>query len=412
MNFSLLNNGHFHQINNGSYGRVYCIENKGGKYALKIIRKDDDIENPENYARFITEINVLEKCHYPTIISLYEYKQSNAYMILTPYQEKGSLNSFFSDPEKFSQLNFDKRLIIGYGVALGMQYLHQNNISHRDLKPSHILLNENYYPIISGLGMSTLISRSSSICRTPLFCSPEVHLQDWNFSSDFDSDFDSDSESEELNININPYDTKKADVYSFGIVLYCLLIENHRQLIDFLCEFQDLPSMESIRNPDIRNLFQACCDINPNNRPNFDIIVEMMKNILQTNLTNLRLYEEFNQFIEDGKKSKKKNISLNSNTFLDGCFNLGLDYVKNKSTNNDYKVALKYFKIAGEQGHSGALLNIGLLYEKGYGVVQDYNKAKEYFEKAAEQGNSDALFNLGLFYENGLGVMKDNNKAK
>jgi TPR repeat protein len=37
-----------------------------------------------------------------------------------------------------------------------------------------------------------------------------------------------------------------------------------------------------------------------------------------------------------------------------------------------------------------AQLNLGLMYSKGHGVPQDYKEAIKYFRLSAEQGNADA----------------------
>lgn len=44
-----------------------------------------------------------------------------------------------------------KKYINLLGIALGMKYLHSQNVVQRDLKPSNILLDENFYPHISAI---------------------------------------------------------------------------------------------------------------------------------------------------------------------------------------------------------------------------------------------------------------------
>ena len=47
------------------------------------------------------------------------------------------------------------------------------------------------------------------------------------------------------------------------------------------------------------------------------------------------------------------------------------------------------------------------MYEKGYGVPQDYMEAVKWYRMAAEQGEAWAQSNLGLMYANGRGVAQD-----
>jgi len=46
-------------------------------------------------------------------------------------------------------------------------------------------------------------------------------------------------------------------------------------------------------------------------------------------------------------------------------------------------------------------------YDKGQGVPQDYREALKWYRLAAEQGNAAAQNNLGTMYERGLGVPQD-----
>jgi len=47
------------------------------------------------------------------------------------------------------------------------------------------------------------------------------------------------------------------------------------------------------------------------------------------------------------------------------------------------------------------------MYEKGQGVPQDHKEAVKWYRLAAEQGFASAQFHLGTFYEQGQGVSQD-----
>lgn len=71
--------------------------------------------------------------------------------------------------------------------------------------------------------------------------------------------------------------------------------------------------------------------------------------------------------------------------------NLGNDYQNGTSgKTKDYAKAMKYFRIAAEQGNTDAMVDIGLMYEYGQGVTKDYAEAMKWYQKASEQGNEDA----------------------
>lgn len=59
---------------------------------------------------------------------------------------------------------------------------------------------------------------------------------------------------------------------------------------------------------------------------------------------------------------------------------------------------------------AAAQYNLGLAYHKGLGVPQDYEEAVKWYRLAAEQGNADAQLSLGFMYDEGLGVPWDSER--
>ena len=53
----------------------------------------------------------------------------------------------------------------------------------------------------------------------------------------------------------------------------------------------------------------------------------------------------------------------------------------------------------------------GVMYASGMGVPLDYQEAVRWYRLAAEQGNAEAQHNLGLKYEYGDGVPQDYQEA-
>jgi hypothetical protein len=48
------------------------------------------------------------------------------------------------------------------------------------------------------------------------------------------------------------------------------------------------------------------------------------------------------------------------------------------------------------------------MYRNGDGVPQDYKAAVKWYRLAAEQGDADAQSNLGSMYGNGMGIIQNN----
>jgi TPR repeat protein len=65
----------------------------------------------------------------------------------------------------------------------------------------------------------------------------------------------------------------------------------------------------------------------------------------------------------------------------------------------DDKQAVKWARLAAEQGHAKTQNNLGIMYAKGQGVVQDYVMAHMYFNIASANGHKDASVKRGIVEE-------------
>jgi uncharacterized protein len=92
-------------------------------------------------------------------------------------------------------------------------------------------------------------------------------------------------------------------------------------------------------------------------------------------------------------------------------YNLGVIYEHGQGVPQDYKEAVKWYRLAAEQGDARGQYNLGGLYESGQGVLQDYKEAAKWWRLAADQGEAMAQTNLGYMYHYGQGVLQDNTLA-
>lgn len=92
-------------------------------------------------------------------------------------------------------------------------------------------------------------------------------------------------------------------------------------------------------------------------------------------------------------------------------FVLGFLYAKGQGVPQDYKEAVKWYRLAADQGYVTAQYNLGGLYDNGQGVPQNYKEAVNWFRLAAEQGLALAQSSLGVMYSNGHGVPQNNIEA-
>ena len=77
-------------------------------------------------------------------------------------------------------------------------------------------------------------------------------------------------------------------------------------------------------------------------------------------------------------------ITLSSTAFGDDFID-GFEAAKK----GDYKTAMKLWRTMAEQGVAKAQYNLGLMYYKGEGVPEDDKQAVKWYRLAAEQGLAD-----------------------
>lgn len=74
---------------------------------------------------------------------------------------------------------------------------------------------------------------------------------------------------------------------------------------------------------------------------------------------------------------------------------------------SDYKEALKWFRLAADQGFDDAQYKLGFMYDNGQGVPEDDVEAVKWYRLAADQGHASSQHNLGVMYAIGRGVPED-----
>ncbi|KAF1788760.1 Protein kinase, ATP binding site [Phytophthora cactorum] len=139
-------------------------------------------------------------------------------------------------------------------MAMGMNYLHLCSIMHRDLKSGNVLIDSHGTAKISDFGLSCVLEIGSSSDLTAetgtyRWMAPEV-------------------------IRHEPY-SSKADVYSFGIVLWELLARD--QPFRGLTPIQANASSAARQTPQkIGELIEHCWHHDPARRPDFGAILEAL----------------------------------------------------------------------------------------------------------------------------------------
>ena len=71
-------------------------------------------------------------------------------------------------------------------------------------------------------------------------------------------------------------------------------------------------------------------------------------------------------------------------------------YSKGQGVVQDYAEAVRWYRLAAQQGYARAQYNLGFMYSNGQGVVQDYVKAHSWYNLSAIKGDADAVKNRDI----------------
>ena len=86
-------------------------------------------------------------------------------------------------------------------------------------------------------------------------------------------------------------------------------------------------------------------------------------------------------------------------------------YALGQGVSQDASEAVRWYRLAADQGNAFAQFRLGDRYVNGQGVGQDDAEAVRWYRLAADQGHALAQGNLGFMYANGRGVPQDDVEA-
>ena len=78
-------------------------------------------------------------------------------------------------------------------------------------------------------------------------------------------------------------------------------------------------------------------------------------------------------------------------------------YADGQGVPQDDVEAVRWFRLAADQGDADAQGNLGFMYADGRGVAQDDVEAVRWYRLAADQGDANGQYGLGKTYADGRG---------
>ncbi|KAH9655008.1 serine/threonine-protein kinase STY46 [Citrus sinensis] len=248
------------KVASGSYGDLYRGTYCSQDVAIKVLKPERI--NSDMQKEFAQEVFIMRKVRHKNVVQFIgACTKPPSLCIVTEFMSGGSVYDYLHKLKGVFKL--PSLLKVAIDVSKGMNYLHQNNIIHRDLKAANLLMDENEVVKVADFGVARVKAQSGVMTAetgTYRWMAPEV-------------------------IEHKPYD-HKADVFSFGIVLWELL--TGKLPYEYLTPLQAAvgvvqkglrPTIPKNSQPKLAELLERCWQQDPALRPDFSEIIEILQQI-------------------------------------------------------------------------------------------------------------------------------------
>ncbi|XP_047047079.1 probable L-type lectin-domain containing receptor kinase S.7 [Lolium rigidum] len=191
-------------VGSGGFGTVYraVCPRSGVTYAVKRSK-----QSRESRSEFTAELTIIADLKHPNLVQLRGWcAEKDELLLVYEFMSNGSLDMALhpvsdSGVHRYPTLSWARRYNVAVGIASAVAYLHEEHeqqVIHRDIKCSNILLDSQFNPRLGDFGLARLKDpnnspRSTLAAGTVGYLAPE-YLQMGRA-------------------------TEKSDVYSYGVVL-------------------------------------------------------------------------------------------------------------------------------------------------------------------------------------------------
>nr|XP_048272881.1 serine/threonine-protein kinase Nek11 isoform X2 [Myodes glareolus] len=170
------------KLGSGSFGTVYLVSDKKAKQGeeLKVLKEISVGElNPNETVQANVEAQLLSKLNHPAIVKFHaSFMEQDNFCIITEYCEGRDLDYKIQEYKEAGKI-FPENQIVEWFIQLllGVDYMHERRILHRDLKSKNVFLKNNQLKI-GDFGVSRLLMGScelaTTLTGTPHYMSPEA----------------------------------------------------------------------------------------------------------------------------------------------------------------------------------------------------------------------------------------------
>ena len=279
------------ELGEGTAAHVYKGRYRSQLVAIKILKESLDGKHKEDFQK---ELNIMSALRSPHVVFFFGACLEPRLAIVTELLENGSLYDIMTRKDIEMHWNIVINLCVSAARAINVLHCWKPSIVHRDLKPHNLLVDTSYGVKVSDFGLARFapsvdypsgstdpnansqvraagIDASLTKLRgTYIYAAPEVYR--------------------------GQIFTTKADVYSFGIILWELLnrhltsayVKPYAEYKHLRMDFQIIVqvSQKNLRPTcpvgcpaPFKTLLEQCWDADPNQRPEFVDVIRSLQEI-------------------------------------------------------------------------------------------------------------------------------------
>ncbi|XP_051747592.1 uncharacterized protein LOC127511109 [Ctenopharyngodon idella] len=244
------------ELGQGISGRAFLVKNPDED---SLVVKEINYRDNKNFnlEAAKNEIDILKNLHHGYIVGYegsFEDRESGFFYIVSEYCAGGDLFKKMQTNRGY----FEEQQILDWlvQICLALQYLHNNNVLHRDIKPQNVFLTEDGYINLGDFGCSKVLQSAdqyaTSLVGAELYTSPEIFQNRHN---------------------------SKSDIWSLGWLLHDLcMLDVWSNILQRRCVHANSlsgtkPEISNRYSDDLQKLIKEMLSCDPHDRPSADEIL-------------------------------------------------------------------------------------------------------------------------------------------
>lgn len=244
------------QIGKGSYGKVYLMRDKTNDELVVVKQIPIKSKDQKGKNAAMKEAHVLEMLQHPNVIAYLDsfFDHRGGFCIVLEYADGKDLQKYL---ESHGEVEERQVLQIFTQLILGLDYIHSQNILHRDIKTANVFLFRKGLVKLGDFGIAREVSNNElahTLIGTPYFMCPELlRGQSYGFP---------------------------ADVWAAGCVLFELMARRHaftgksREELFANIMGGQMPEMPTQYSKELIDLLRQMLNQDPSKRPTCKEILE------------------------------------------------------------------------------------------------------------------------------------------